>query len=76
MVVQTRIADYLRTQRKELKLTAVAEMAHIKYPRFSALINNHAEMKADEFSAICLALNVEPNKFILSEKTKKGGDHV
>lgn len=64
MVVQARLRDYLKNERKELKVTALAEKAGIKQSRFSAIINCHSEMRADELMSICYALNVSPDTFI------------
>lgn len=74
MVVQARVADYLKNERCELKLTAIAEKAGIKQPRFSALINCKSEMRADELMKICDVLEVSSDRFIRPRcKLNKGG---
>ena len=64
MIVQARIADYLRNDRRELKEFVVAEKAGITQSRFSKIINCRSEMRADELIAICKALEVSPDMFV------------
>lgn len=75
MVVEARISDYLRTERKELKEYVVAEIIGITQSRFSAIMNGKASMKLDEFMRLCKFLNEEPNKFIRYEEKRIGGEY-
>lgn len=59
---QTRIAEYIKE--KGLKKKFVAEKAGIKTDRFSRIIHNDYELKADELERICRVLNVSPEKFL------------
>lgn len=71
MIVQKRLADYLRTERKELKESYVAEKAEIKQSRFSLLMNCHREMKADELLSIIWVLDLKPKDILgLLRKTE------
>jgi transcriptional regulator with XRE-family HTH domain len=62
LVVQTKIADYIVT--KGLKKCHVAKEAGISVNRFSQIVNNHSELKADEYERICQALQVSPVTFL------------
>lgn len=64
MIVEARLAKYLRTERNELKLTALAEKAGIGQSRFSMIINCHQDMRVDELERVCRILNVSPELFI------------
>ena len=64
MVVEARIADYLRSDRKELKECKIAEKIGITQARFSAIMNGKAQMKLDEFMRLCILLNADPDIFI------------
>lgn len=68
MIVQTRVAEYLKNERKELKQGALAERAGITRYRLSTIINCHSEMKADELMQLCNALGVSSDKFIKPRK--------
>lgn len=62
MLVQARIADYLTD--KGLIKTRVAANSSIQRARFSRLMNNKAEMTADEYERICKALEVPLEQFM------------
>ena len=64
LIVQARLADYLRNDRRELKEFVVAEKAGISQSRFSKILNGRSEMRADELIAICKALEVSPDMFV------------
>lgn len=68
MVVEAKIAEYLRNERGELKQGRVAEQIGVTQPRFSQIMNGHAELKADELMRLCFFLNVSPEKFICKAK--------
>jgi len=70
LVVEGRLANYLRNERKELKLSAVAEQAGISQSRFSMIINCHQDMRVDELQRVCEVLGVSPEMFI-KPKTKR-----
>lgn len=74
MIVQSRVADYIKNERSELKLIVIAKKAGITQPRFSDLINCKSEMRADELMNICNVLEVSSDKFIKPQcKLNKGG---
>ena len=62
MEVQTRIAKYIEDNC--LKKSKVAQKAGLKTWRFSLILNNKSQMRADEFESICKALEVSPDKFM------------
>lgn len=62
MVVQTRIAAYLHD--KGISCSHVAKKTGISRYRLSYIVNNHTELRADEFEKICIALEVNPSEFI------------
>lgn len=62
MEVQTRIAQYIEDNC--LKKTKVAKKAGLKTWRFSLILNNKSQMRADEFESICKALGVSPDYFM------------
>ncbi len=64
MIVESIIADYLKTERKELKQIYIAEAVGIKQSRFSSIMNGHASMKVDELLRLCKFLKVSPETFI------------
>lgn len=64
MVVEARISNYLRTERKELKECKLAEKIGIKQARFSSIMNGKSPMKLDEFMRLCILLDVDPDTFI------------
>ncbi len=68
MIVQSRLAKYLRDERSEISESKLADKAGIKQPRFSMIMNLKSEMRADELMQICEALGVSPETF-LQEKT-------
>lgn len=49
---------------------AVAEKAGIPKTAFRAILSGKRTMYADDLKAICLALNVSPEVFIESRRTK------
>ena len=49
---------------KGLKQVAVAQKAGIPKTTFNAIMNGKRTLYADDFRAICLALNVSPELFI------------
>ena len=49
---------------------AVAEKAGIPKTAFHAILSGKRTMYADDLKAICLALNVSPEVFIESRRTK------
>lgn len=71
MIVQSRIADYIREN--GLKKSYIAEQAGIKQDRFSLIINNHSRLRADELEKICVALKVNPCIFIVPDADSGGG---
>lgn len=72
MIVQSRIADYIREN--GLKKSYIAEQAGIKQDRFSLIINNHSRLRADELEKICVALKVSPCIFIVPD-ADSGGEY-
>lgn len=68
MIVQSRIAKYLVDNDK--KATAVADKAGIERSKFSRIISQKIELKADDLEKICKALDVMPSEFVNPE-TKK-----
>lgn len=64
MVVEARLAEYLRTERKEIKLSSLAQKANISKSRFSMIINCHQAMRVDELERVCEILGVSPEMFI------------
>ena len=47
-----------------LKKTKVAEMAHIKYTRFSSIIHEKNEAHANDIIVLCQILKVTPNDLL------------
>jgi len=66
--VQSKVAEYITD--RGLKKSRVAELSGIRISRLSLILNNHTEMRADEFANICSALEVSPTKFIPAPKKK------
>lgn len=66
MKVYEKICTYL-TENK-IKQNSVAEKAGIPIDTFRAILKGEKALYVEEFRAICLALNVSPEKFI-EEKT-------
>ena len=64
MVVEARLAKYLREERKELKLSSLAEKSGISKTRFSMILNCHQAMRVDELERVCEVLGVSPEMFI------------
>lgn len=52
-----------------LKQVAVAEKAGIPKNTFNAILNGKRTLYADDFRAICLALNTSPELFIEVNRT-------
>lgn len=61
MKVHERIRHYIDD--KGLKMNHVAEKANVELKRFYRIVNGASTMSADEFEAICKALDVEPQNF-------------
>jgi len=59
-LVKDYIAAYGLTQK------TVADKANIPYSSFNAMMNGKRRIYADEFRAICKALDVNPDIFILA----------
>ena len=68
MVVESKVANYLKNERRDLKQNHIAEQIGIKQSRFSAIMNGRAEMKADELMRLCFFLKVSPEMFIGESK--------
>ncbi len=66
MVVQQRLAEYVRNN--GIKQTFLVEKTGIKQVKMSNLLNSKVELTADDFERICVALNVDPAKFIIVNK--------
>ena len=62
MVVQTRVAEYIRNM--GIKQTAICEKTGISVSALSAMLTNRRKMTADEFEKICIAIEKEPNDFM------------
>lgn len=65
MVVQSRIADYIR--KMGIKQTAICEKTNISAWALSAMMTGRRKMSADEFEKICRAIEKEPNDFMCVE---------
>lgn len=57
-----RIKTYI--QEEGLKFSAIAERIGIPLNTFSAMMNGKRKINADEYVAICRALNVPLEKFV------------
>lgn len=62
MAVGKEVKRYL--QQHGISQTFLARKSGIKLPKLNQTLNNKRPMSADEFIAICQALDVPPNKFI------------
>lgn len=62
MTVQERVAAYVRDM--GIKQTVICEKTGIRTDAMSAMINGKRTMSANEFEAICRALNKQPNDFM------------
>lgn len=67
MLVYQKVRAYLDDQ--GIKLTVVARKAGIPYATFSAMMNGHRTMFAEDLRTICYVLNVSPEKFIELDQT-------
>ena len=65
MVVQSRIADYIR--KMGIKQSVICEKTGISVWALSAMLTGNRRMTADEFEKICIALEKEPNDFMCVE---------
>ena len=62
MVVQSRVADYVRAM--GIKQSTICEKTGIRNDTMSAMLNCKRNMTADEFEMICKALEKAPNDFM------------
>ena len=69
MEIQQRISKYI--DKHGIKKTYVAEKAGLTFSRFSFIINNRSELKADEFAKICDALDVSPLEFMSKKESEE-----
>ena len=63
MVVQTRVAEYIR--KMGIKQTVICEKTGISVSALSAMLTNRRKMTADEFEKICIAIRKSPNDFMV-----------
>ena len=66
MVVQTRVAEYIRNM--GIKQTVISEKTGISVSALSAMLTNRRKMTADEFEKICIAIGKSPNDFMITGK--------
>lgn len=69
MNVQNRISEYIRNA--GIKQSVICKKTGIRTDTMSAIMTSRRKMTADEFEKICIALDKEPNDFMLSETTTK-----
>ena len=63
MNVQGRVSDYVLNN--GIKQSFIVEKTGLSKDVISAILNKRRKMSADEFEAICRALNKTPNDFML-----------
>ena len=63
MVVQTRVAEYIRNM--GIKQTVISKKTGISVTALSAMLTNQRKMTADEFEKICIAIGKSPNDFMV-----------
>ena len=61
MLLGTQIKSYI--SERGLKMSVIAEKANIPTSTFSAMMNDKRKITAEEYFAICTALNVSLDKF-------------
>ncbi len=66
MKVYEKVREYITEH--GIKQNAIAKKCNISTATFSAIMNGKRTMYADDFRAICIALNVSPEIFIEYEK--------
>ena len=62
MVVQTRVAEYIK--RMGITQAAICRKTGIKPKRVSAILTLKGKMTADEYEKICRAIEKTPNDFM------------
>ena len=62
MLVQSRIAKYIKEF--GIKQTVICEKTGIRIDAMSAMLNGKRKMSADEFEAICKAIQKSPSEFM------------
>lgn len=62
MIVQKRVADYLKSN--GIKGSFIVRATGIRQSKLSGILNGHIELKADDLEKICNAIKVNPNEFI------------
>lgn len=66
MNVQSRISEYIK--KMGIKQRTICEKTGIRVDAMSAILNGKRKMSADEYELICIAIQKEPNDFMLIEK--------
>lgn len=61
-------------QEKGIKQVTVAKKLGIKYTAFNAVLNDHAELKADMLVAVCKAIDVTPEYFFAYQLQENGSE--
>ena len=62
-----KVREYIK--KNGLQQISIAEKAGIPNSTFNAILNGKKTLYADDFRAICLALNVSPEAFIETPQT-------
>ena len=64
MVVQSRLSEYIRNM--GIKQTAICNKTGINKDALCAILAGRRKMSADEFEKICMAIQKQPNDFMMT----------